>query len=73
MAEWEIWNGQAQEPEKVVGLEYTGAVKLLIGINPHVYENLTDYPLSGIIWFNGQPFDLYHILENHFKDMEDKS
>lgn len=48
-----------------VGLEFTGKVKFLLGFEPSQFEKFDEWPLTGIVWFNGQPFDLMYIIENH--------
>jgi hypothetical protein len=75
--EWKIMEGRATEPEKVKGLNYNGKVRLVIECTPELAEMIEndelEWPITGTIWHNGNPYDLYTILEEFFEDKEDLS
>ena len=74
---WKIMEGRATEPEKVKGLNYNGKVRLVIECTPELAEMIEndelEWPITGTIWHNGNPYDLYTILEEFFEDKEDLS
>lgn len=77
MTDWKIMEGRATEPEKVKGLNYNGKVRLVIECTPEAAKMIEndelEWPITGVIWHNGEPYDLYSILEAFFEGKEDLS